>query len=83
MADLTLEEEQAIKQRCQKTNAGKWEGGLTMYDCPVCLKHFCIHNESMWVYKRKNWNSKRKNRMAILYLCSYACMRKYDRIFDK
>lgn len=83
MEDLTLEEIEGIKARCQKSNVGQWQGGLTMYQCPVCEKNFIIHNENMWVYKRKNWNSKRKNRMAILYLCSYACMRKYDRIFDK
>lgn len=81
MSELTLEEEQAIKDRCQKSNEGRFEGGMTLYDCPVCQKTFCVHCESSWVYKRGTYKKGRGR--VLFYLCSYGCTRKYDEIFDK
>ena len=79
MKELSLEEIQAIKDRCKKSNHGDWEGGLTVYSCPVCTKRFVVHNESGWVYKRKRF----KDKQVILYLCSYGCSRKFDSIYEK
>ena len=81
MKDLTLEEIQAIKDRCKDSNHGEWEGGLTMYNCPVCQKRVVIHNESSWVYKRKRFLN--KNKYVLLYFCSYGCTRKFDSIYEK
>lgn len=80
MTELSLEEEQAIRDRCKHTNRGRSVGGLTMYDCPVCTKAFVVHNETVWVYKRKR--GKYKKSAVVLYFCSYGCMRTYDRLFD-
>jgi len=38
------------------------------YQCPVCRKQFVILYPSLWAYKREN-----------KYLCSYHCMRAFDR----
>ena len=79
---MTLEEEKAIRERCRKPNKGRFEGGLTLYDCPVCGKTFCIHCESSWVYKRGVYCNNKHYR-AFLYICSYPCTRKYDAVFGK
>ena len=81
MKELSLEEIQAIKDRCKHTNRGRSVGGLTMYDCPVCTKTFVVHNEAAWVYKRKKFINKRG--AMLFYLCSYGCTRVYDRLFEK
>lgn len=81
MTEMTLEEEQAIKDRCQESNEGRFEGGLTIYDCPVCGKAFCIHSEGSWVYKRRIFRRKKPQNIT-LYMCSYGCSRKYDQVFQ-
>ena len=83
MSELTLEEEQAIRKRCQKQNTGQWENGLTMYDCPICTKRFVIHDQGQWVYKRRARVLSKAKSYLPMYLCSYKCCRVYDRIFDK
>lgn len=83
MAELTSEEEQAIRKRCQKQNSGRWEGGLTLYDCVICGKTFCIHDQGQWVYKRRTRVLSNAKSYLPMYLCSYKCCRVYDRIFDK
>ena len=80
MSELTLEEEQAIKERCKKSNKGWFEGGLTMYQCPVCTKQFCVHDQSQWAYKRRITKTKQAQ---TLYLCSYTCCRTYDRVIGE
>lgn len=80
MNEVSLEEEQAIRERCKNTNSGMFAHGVTTYKCPVCEKDFVISDTSQWVYKRKT-RAKRKNE-AVLYLCSYSCSRTYDQIFD-
>ena len=77
MNKLTLEEEQAIKQRCQKPNKGEWEGGLVRFECPLCGKMFYITSLGDWTYKRRI----KQKATALLYICSYPCLRKYDSIF--
>jgi len=78
MNDLTLEEIQNIIQRCKKPNKGIAEGGLVGFHCPVCGKHYYITSLSDWTYKRR---IKQKS-TAMLYICSYTCVRTYDSIFD-
>lgn len=80
MSELTLEEEQAIRNRCKVGNETWFEDGIAMFKCIVCEKPFCIHDIGGWVYKRRCWN---KKKAKLLYLCSYPCSRKYDKIFDK
>ena len=82
MKDLTLEEIQAIKDRCKQSNEGRFEGGLTIYDCVVCGKPFCVHSEGSWVYKRRIFRSKKPQNIT-LYMCSYGCTRKYDAVFER
>ena len=77
MNKLTLEEEQAIKQRCQKPNKGEWEGGLVRFECPLCGKMFYITSLGDWVFKRRI----KQKATALLYLCSYGCSRRYDQAF--
>lgn len=77
MADLTLEEIAAIKDRCKKPNKGEWEGGLVRFKCPLCEKRFYVTSLSDWVFKRR---IKQKS-TALLYLCSYGCSRRYDQAF--
>lgn len=77
MADLTLEEIAAIKDRCKKPNKGEWEGGLVSFHCPVCNKRFYIVSLGDWVFKRRL----KQKTTAIVYLCSYGCSRQYDSIF--
>lgn len=81
MRDISLEEEQAIKERCRESNKGRFEHGTTIYTCPICQKNFCISDTSEWAYKRRT-RSRRKNE-AILYICTYGCTRTYDKIFEK
>ena len=52
MNEVSLEEEQGIKERCKYFNRGWFEGGLTMYNCPICQKPFVVHDQNGWVYKR-------------------------------
>lgn len=80
MNEVSLEEEQAIRERCKNTNSGKFAHGVTMYRCPICEKDFMISDSNQWVYKRRT-RTRRKNE-AVLYLCSYSCSRTYDQIFD-
>lgn len=77
MNKLTLEEEQAIKQRCQKLNKGEWEGGLVRFECPICGKMFYITSLGDWVFKRRI----KQKATALLYLCSYGCSRRHDQAF--
>ena len=79
MTELSLEEEQAIRDRCQKTNEGHFSGGLTIYNCPVCKKDFCVSCEKTWIFKRKR--TKGKKYVGMIYLCSYSCSRKYEQVF--
>ena len=77
MADLTLEEIAAIKDRCKKPNKGEWEGGMVRFECPICQKHFYIISLRDWTYKRR---IKQKS-TALLYICSYPCIRVHESIF--
>ena len=79
--DLTLEEYQGIKERCQTSNTGEFNNGVTIYKCPICQKDFAVMYVSTWTYKRKT-RARRKNEL-VLYMCSYGCARIYDRIFEK
>jgi len=81
MNELTLEEEQAIKERCKESNRGEWKGGLTIYSCPVCTRKFVVHDERSWVYKRKKFINKRGS--MLFYFCSYGCTRVFDWLFEK
>ena len=81
MNEVSLEEEQAIKERCKDSNKGRFEGGMTLYDCPICTKQFVVQDIKAWVYKRRT-RSRRKNE-SILYMCSYPCTRIYDNIYRK
>lgn len=83
MEEINKDEVEQIKKRCQKPNGGRWEGGLTLYDCPVCCKTFCIHDQGQWVYKRRTRVLSKAKSYLPMYLCSYKCCRVYDRIFDK
>lgn len=78
--EVTLEEEQAIRDRCKEGSEAWFENGIAMYKCVVCGKSFCIHDLSAWVFKRRIWNGRKAR---TLYLCSYPCSRKYDKVFGK
>ena len=80
MRDISLEEEQAIRERCKNTNSGMFAHGVTTYKCPIDEKDFVISDSTQWVYKRKT-RAKRKNE-SVLYFCSYKCCRVYDKIFE-
>lgn len=76
--ELNEEEIQAIRERCKESNKGWLEGGLATFKCPVCQKHFVIHDIGHWVYKRRIYKGKKSQ---TLYICSYPCLRKFDSIF--
>ena len=81
MKEMTLEEEQAFRERCKQTNTGKFDNGVTVYTCPRCGKNFAISYIEGWVYKRRT-RSYRKNE-SVLYFCSYSCCRDFDKVFKK
>lgn len=77
--DLTIDQYQEIKDRCKESNPGRFDNGVTLYNCPCCQKDFAISYVDGWTYKRRT-RSHRKNE-SILYFCSYSCIRIYDKIF--
>jgi len=78
MNKLTLEEKQAIKERCKEPNKGRLSGGIATYTCPVCKKDFVISNIRGWVFKRHFYIGRNR---ATLYFCGYNCSKQYDSIF--
>lgn len=43
----------------------------TPHKCPICKKDF-------WVTSRREWAYKRDKKDALVFLCSWKCLRKYD-----
>lgn len=50
----------------------------TPHVCPVCGKTFWVTCMADWAYKRRKWN-KQKWDHEFTMLCSWSCLRKYDR----
>ena len=82
---MTEEEKELIDKNTRVPNSGSFYGGMTMFKCPVCQKDFCIHDLNQWVYKRKRYFKSKnysREKIVLLYLCSYGCTRKYDHVFE-
>lgn len=81
MSELTLEEMAKIKKDCSKPNKGTSDAGVTVYECPICKKVFAVSNPKEWTYKRlvRGYNVKQGG----IYFCSYGCVRKHDKAFEK
>lgn len=76
-----MEEVEAIKKRCKKGNKGILEDGVKLFVCPVCTRSFVVYDDMGWVYKRFVYKRNKENEG--LFMCSYSCLRKYDKIFEK
>lgn len=79
--ELSIEETEAIKERCKHSSLGEFEQGVSVYHCPVCQKRYAIQDLAQWAYKRRRNLPNKKN--LTIYLCSYGCTRVYDKVFSK
>ena len=81
MQDLTDDEIARIKENTKRTTKSIRSGDLFIYFCPVCGKRFSITVQELWAFKRYRNRGRRPN--FRIYLCSYGCTTKYDKVFDK